>query len=493
MAEEREIGLKGWLSGPKRGEAKVEPGSQRLPPADRKRVAVLPLLSLSPNSDDAYFADGVTEEIISTLSKISRLTVISRTSVMQYKGAKKNLADIGRELKTGTILEGSVRKAGNRVRISVQLLDALEDKHVWAESYDRDLHDIFAVQSDIATSVAEVLKVKLLANEANQIQKKPTESDRAYLLYLKGRQHWSKGSEGDVKKAVEYFTSAINQDPNFALAYAGLADCYTAIVDPGYIVPAETAEKARPAILKALELDQRLAEAHAAYGTILLKDWSWDASEAEFKKAIELNPSYPIARLWYSLLLSAEGRLEEALAESKMALELDPLAPMMSHNLGFRLCDLGRYDEAIEYFKRSLAIEPNFLYAWLGLAAAYNMKREFDKAIDLLEKWGQVFPSKAEAIVTFAIVQARAGKKDKALNTLDSAMKLQASAKIPASRVAIVFAALDDEDRTLDWLERALTEHDPGIAHIKALPFYKKFRSNPRFLEILKKMGLDKY
>jgi adenylate cyclase len=466
-----------------------------LPPSkvSRTRMAVLPFANISPDPSDEYFSDGMTEEMISTLSNISNLTVISRTSVMQYKGTKKNLADIRGDLKVGTMLEGSVRKAGNRVRITVQLIDAVEEKHLWAQSYDREVQDVFAVQSDIANSVAKVLKVKLLANEASLIQGKPTESDEAYLLYLRGRQYWSKGSEDDVRKAIEYFTLAIDHDPNFAMAYAGLADCYTVVSDPGYMMPAEAAERARPAVLRALQLDQRLAEAHAVYATVLLNDWSWDASEAEFKKAIELNPSYVTARLWYSLLLAAEARLEEALAEAKMALELDPLAPMTSHNVGFRLCDLGRYDEAIEYFNRSLAIDPNFHYALRGLGAAYNMKREFDKAMVYWEKWAQVSPSKTVATLNFALTQALAGNKDKALSTLDSAMKLQDSTKIPASRVAMVFATLHDEDRALDWLERALTEHDPGVAHIKAIPYYKELRSNPRFLEILKKMGLDKY
>lgn len=449
---------------------------------------------MSPDPNDEYFADGMTEEIISTLSNISNLTVISRTSAMQYKGVRKNLADIGRELRVGTMLEGSVRKAGNRVRITVQLLDAMEDRHLWAQSYDRELDDVFAVQSEIARSVAEALRVKLLGNEASQIQKKPTDSTDAYLLYLKGRQHWNKRSEDSVGKAIEYFNVAIMHDPNFALAYVGLADCYNVLCNHGYMKRADAAEKARPAILKALQLDERAAEAHATYGWFLADyDWNWDAAGAEYKKAIELNVNYATAHQWYSALLCIEGHLEQALAEAKKALELDPLAPIMSVIVGNSLYSLERYDDAIEYYNRSLGIEPNFIPALLYLGFAYAMKGEFDEALAWEEKLARAGYPKALALTFLAGLQARAGKNDQALRSLDSAMKLQDSGKIPVTWPAWIFAALHDEDRAFEWLEKGLMEHDSEVTNIKADPWFKELRTRPRFLQILRKLGLDNY
>ena len=457
----------------------------------------MPLQNMSPDPNDEYFADGMTEEIISTLSNISNLTVISRTSVMQYKGARKNLADIGKELRAGTLLEGSIRKSGNSVRVTVQLLDAVEDKHLWAQSYDRELQDVFAVQSDVAKNVAEALRVKLLANEANRIQKKPTDSANAYLLYLKGRQHWNKRSEDSIRKAIQYFELAIDDDPNFALAYVGLADCYGTLYNQHYMERADAAEKTRPAILKALQLDEKSAEAHATYGWFLMdNDWNWQAAGAEFKKAIELNVNYATAHQWYSGLLQVEGRLEEALAEANKALELDPLAPMMSVMVGNSLYCLERYDDAIDCYNRALAIEPNFLPALMSLPFACAMKGEFDEALAWQEKLAQAGYPRALAMTDLAAIQARAGKKDEALRSLDSAMKLQDSGKIPVSWPAWIFAALHDEDRAFELLEKGLMQHESGagsILDIKGEPWLKELRTRPRFLEILKKLGLDKY
>ena len=449
---------------------------------------------MSPDPGDEYFADGMTEEIISTLSNISDLTIISRTSVMQYKGVKKNLADIGKELRAGTMLEGSVRKADNRVRITVQLLDAVEDKHLWAQSYDRELQDVFVVQSQIATKVADALRIKLLASEASQIQKKPTGSTNAYLLYLKGRQHWNKRSEDSVRKAVHYFELAIDDDPSFALAYVGLADCYTVLYNHGYMDRAEAAEKARPAILKALELDEKSAEAHATYGWFLMdNDWNWDAAETEFKKAIELNENYASAHQWYSGLMQVEGRLEEALDEAKRALELDPLAPMMSVMVGNTLYCLERYDDAIECYNRALAIEPNFVQALSSLTFAYAMKGEFDEALAWLEKLTRTGYPDSLSKAHLAGIQAKAGNRVEALSSLDSAMKIKDSGRLPVSWSAWIFAALHDEDEAFEVLEKAVMQHGSGVTDIKTDPWCKELRTRPRFPQILKKLGLDKY
>lgn len=454
---------------------------------------MLPFSNISPDPKDEYFADGMTEELISTISRISGLMIIARTSIMGYKGGQKKISEIARELDVGTIVEGSVRKSEDRLRISVQLIDSQTSAHLWVEDYDRRLQDIFAVQSDIARSVAEALKVKLLADEASQIQKQPTKSTEAYLLYLRGRQEWNKRSEENLRKAVEDFTTAIELDPNFALAYVGLADCYNVMLDHGYIKPAEAAEKARPALLKALQLDERLAEAHAAYGLALRAyDWNWDAAEAEYKKAIELNANYAWTHQWYSVLLTIEGRLEEALDEIKKALELDPLAPMISTIVGYTLYVMEQYDDAIKYLNRALAIQPNFIFALIYLSLALAMKGEFDEAMACTEKLVRVGYPKPTAMIVRAWVLARAGKKDESLRDLDDLMKIQGSETVPPTLVASVFAELRDEEKAFEWLEKALEQRDNFVTIIKTHPLFKELRSNPRFLAIVNKLGLDR-
>ncbi len=264
---------------------------------DRNRIAVLPFKNLSPDPNDEYFADGMTEELIMTLTKIGRLTVIARTSMMQYKNASKRVSEIAKELDAGTVIEGSVRKASNKVRITVQLLDARTEGHVWAENYDRDLRDVFEIQSDVAMRVSEALRVHVLPSEQHELEKRPTESKEAYILYLKGRYHWNVRTPKSVKMAVEFFEKAIQEDPNFALAYVGLADCYIILGDQGVVRPMEGATKTRKLAEKALELDPTLAEAHATLGNVFtFTFWEWGRAELEFQRSIQLNPNYPTAR-----------------------------------------------------------------------------------------------------------------------------------------------------------------------------------------------------
>ena len=353
-AGDKDLGIKKWLTGPGRKSTAVDKLVPEQAVQGRHRIAVLPFANMSPDPTDSYFADGITEEMISTLSNIHDFTVISRTSVMQYKGANKNLADIGKELKAGTILEGSVRKAGSRVRITVQLVDPVEDKHLWTQSYDRELQDIFAVQSDIAKSVAVAVKVELLATAAKQIEKKLTKSTPAHLQYLKGKIEWNKRSEEGARKAIEHFNEALEHDPDFALAHVGLADSYLIMEARGAMTPKEAIEKARPAILQALQLDPKLADAHASHARFLEYDFSWDEAETEYKKAIDLNPSNALAHQWYSFLLAEEGRHENAFAEAEKALELAPLDAVVLSNFGHRLIMMERHGEAVEYYKRSL-------------------------------------------------------------------------------------------------------------------------------------------
>jgi TolB-like protein len=492
-AEDKDLGIKKWLTGPGRKGTAVVTSVPEKTTQERHRIAVLPFANMSPDPTDSYFADGITEEMISTLSNIHDFAVISRTSVMQYQGARKNLADIGKELKAGMILEGSVRKAGNQVRITVQLVDPVEDKHLWTQSYDRELQDIFAVQSDIARSVATAVKVELLTTVASQIGKKPTTSTEAYLQYLKGKLEWSKRSEEGARKGVEHFSEALKQDPNFALAHIGLADSYFIMEARGAMTPKESTEKAAPAISKALQLDQRLADAHASHARLLEYHFNWDAAEAEYKKAIDLNPSNALAHQWYSYLLAEEGRHENAFAEAEKALELAPLDGVVLSNFGHRLIMMERHQDAIEYYKRSLAIQPNLLSAQIGLIIAYACKGDSEEAFSHWEKYYKVSRPQARTLVFLASIQALVGKNQQALSTFDSASKLDDFSGVPPTLVAWVFAALRDEHKTFEWLEKALARNDSWITGINDNFVFKDLRSRPRYQAILKKMGLDKY
>ena len=307
---------------------------------DRKRIAVLPFLNISPDPNDAYFADGLTEELMVRLSSISGLKVIARTSTMRFRGTAKGVGEIGKELRAGTVLEGSVRKAANKLRVTAQLIDAGSEEHLWAQNYDRQLEDVFAIQTEVAQNVADALKTQMLGEEREHIEKKPTQDIGAYTLYLKGRYYWNERNKESLERAIKYFEEAIKRDPRFALAYSGLADSYRVLVDHGYLPPSEGSPKAKEAARKALELDETLAEAHTSLASILSLQWDWRGAEEEFAKALRSNPNYATAHHWYSIHLITLGRLDEAIKEVKIAEELDPLSPMIHTCVGalYLLC-----------------------------------------------------------------------------------------------------------------------------------------------------------
>jgi TolB-like protein/Tfp pilus assembly protein PilF len=459
---------------------------------DRHRLAILPLVNITNDPNDEYFADGMTEEMISTLSNVSGLTVISRTSTMQYKGAKKNLVDIGRELGAGTLLEGSVRKAGNRVRITIQLLDAREDKHLWAQSYDRELQDIFAVQSDVATNVADALKVKLLDREAAQIRKKPTENTEAYLLYLKGREYWNKRSESAIHRAMEYFQLALDADPDFALAHVGIADCWSVLPSWGYTSVPEAAPKGRQAVLKALKLDSALAEAHATYALELaLYEWKWEEAELEFKRAIELNPNYASAHQWYSFsVLRCNRRLDETLKEAYKALELDPLAPVMSLNLGQTFYYQEEHEKAIEYYNKALAIDPGFLVAYEQQAGSYLASGRYDKGIELLETYLPKTQTETETKLGLAWAYGIAGRIDEAKRLIAEVEQTKHKKPIPLVQFADAYCALGETDRMFEFMDKAALQREFFVPFSLIDPFYKRYRSDPRFIALKTKVGI---
>jgi TolB-like protein/Tfp pilus assembly protein PilF len=459
---------------------------------DRNRIAILPLVNMSSDPNDEFFADGMTEEMISTLSNISGLTVISRTSTMQYKGAKKNLVDIGRELGAGTLLEGSVRKSGIRVRITVQLLDASEDKHLWAQSYDRELQDIFAVQSDVATNVADALKVRLLDREAAQIEKKHTENIEAYTLYLKGRFLWNKRDKEGVLGSLKLFQDAIKIDPDYARAYSGLADAYHIAATNYFMGLADGLAKSKEAVTKALELDDTLAEAHASLGLSLYDDLRYEEAQRELRRAIELNPSYATAHHWYSLCLSAMGKMKEGDEEMEKARELDPLSQVITLNVGATNLINGRLDEALAIYDKLIENEPTYANAYWARALYFMLKGIKERALTDVEAGNKLTPDEEDLNkVGLAFLYAWFGEREKALPMIEELIPNVGKSSVSEESIATCYAVLGDRDEFFKWVDKAISAKRINLGSLRAPnPFYDKVREDPRFLEIFKKLGL---
>lgn len=470
---------------------------QRQRALDRSRVAVLPLTNMSPDPSDEYFADGMTEELITSLANIRELTVIARTSVMQYKRTSKKASEIGRELNAGALIEGSVRKAGNRVRITVQLINAQDDGHLWAQNYDRQLDDVFAIQSEIAEKVAAELRVKLLESERLRLERKPTDNTEAHILYLKGRRYWNERSEEGMSKAIGYFNEAIKKDPGFALGYSGLADCHQVMGWNGLAEAGPNIEKARGYATKALELDENLAEAHTTLAAATLSlDFDFARSEEEFRRAIELKPNYATAHQWYAQLLGMEGRLDEASGELRKALELDPLSLVINVNIGDGLYYRRRYDEAIEQFKKVIGMDTSFAVTYPSLSLAYLRKGMHEEARQTIETYFKLIKMRSpethvvQEKLGKAYLAAATGKKDEARRLLEDVEPDYRREHIGPYSVALVRFLLEDNDAGFDWLQKAYEAHDRGIFGLKIDYELDGVRGDPRFADMLRKTGL---
>ncbi len=460
---------------------------------DPRRVAILPLTNMSPDPNDKYFADGMTEELISRVSKIGELGVISRTSIMRYRDTTVPLGQIGQELGVGSVLEGSLRKAGNRVRITAQLVDVKSDRHLWSESYDRDLDDIFAIQSDIAQQVADALKVQLLTRERQGIQRKATESVDAYTLYLKGRYYWNERTEEGTKTASRYFEEATKKDPKFALAYVGLADCYNIFSDYGWMRPSEALPKAKSFAMKALEINDKLAEAHASLGLALYnRDWDFDAAEREFKRAIELNPNYATAHQWYGIFLVFMRRDLEAYDRVKRASELDPLSPIISVNLGNVMFQLGRRTEAIELNKKAIEASPNFAPAHFWLSLAYLQSSMLEKAEEEMRKAINLAPETQDWKAILGFIYRVSGRPSDAKRIFEEVISQSKRVYTSPVGMATAYFAVGEDDKAFGWLEKAYSERSPDLLYFAIFWWAEKIRSDPRWLSLERKMGLKR-
>jgi serine/threonine protein kinase/Flp pilus assembly protein TadD len=466
--------------------------SSRPSSVNSKSIAVLPFTNMSGNSEDEYFSDGVTEDILTQLSKIADLNVISRTSVMQYKGTKKTIREIGKELNAGVILEGSIRRAGDQVRIVAQLIDATNDRHLWAETYDKEFKQIFAVQSEVAQKIAGALEAKLSSAEKERIESRPTSNTEAYNDYLKGRHHWNKRTAEDLKKALGYFNQAIGKDPTYAAAYAGLAETYVLFPEYAGEKASEMYPRADAAARKALELDQSLGEAHAVFGLIKLDQWDYAGAEQEIKKAVELSPNNPSARQWYSLCMLFQGRLDEALVEMNHAHDLDPLSLVINADIAYNLLFLRQYERAIEQFNKTLELDQNFVIALAGICEANVMKGSYGDAIETCTKARAIGGDDPFVLGALGYTYARSGRRDDASMVLDKLLQLSDKGSPVSFFVALVYEGLGEKERTFQWLEKGYQQREIYMRGLNVDPVWDDLHADPRYVSILKRMGLGK-
>jgi TolB-like protein/Tfp pilus assembly protein PilF/class 3 adenylate cyclase len=455
-----------------------------------KSIAVLPFENLSEEKANAYFADGIQEEILTRLSKIADLKVISRTSTQHYKSAPENLPEIARQLGVAHILEGSVQRSADQVRVNVQLIKAATDDHLWADTFDRKLTDIFAVESEIAKTIADTLQAKLTGSEKTAIAKRPTVNSEAYELYLKGRYFWNKRTANDFKTAIAYFQQAIDKDPNFALAYAGLADSYVLLSAYGAGSPQESFPLAKAAAKKALEIDNTLAEAHTSLGNILcVYDFDFASSTKEFERAIALDPNYATAHHWYGggppLCL---GEFDKAIAEQKRAVELDPLSLGINADLGNTYYLARRYDEAIEQLRKTIEMDPGFYDAHFNLGQALEAKGALDAAIEEYQK-ARALNDDPEVLALLGHAYASSGNKTEALKILDQLKELSKKRYVSAYNFAIVYLGLGDKEEALRWLQKSYQDRAGNdIGYISVDPFLDPLRGDPRFEALAEKI-----
>jgi TolB-like protein/Tfp pilus assembly protein PilF len=461
-------------------------GSTEVP---AKSIAVLPFDNLSHDPDNAYFAEGVQDEILSRLAKVADLKVISRTSTQRFKSAPANLPDIAKQLGVANILEGSVQKAKDQVRVNVQLINALSDAHLWAETYDRKLTDIFTVESEIAKTIADNLQAKLSGSEKTAISKEPTANSEAYELYLKGRFFWNKRTSADIHTALGYFEQAAKVDPNYAVAYAGMADCYLLLPLYGGGVPSEMYPKAIAMAQKAIALDPNLGEPHASLGLIhAVFDFDFSASVREFEEAIRLNPNYATAHHWFGdSVLPALGEFDRAIAEAKLALELDPLSVVNNTDAGTVYWITGHYQEAVMQFRRAIEMDPrNYTVHW-GLGQALERVGDLPGAIAEYEKSTQLDDDPLP-LGLLGAAKAKAGDRAAALAILNRLEDIAKHRYVPDYSFALIHLALGQKDEAMHWLDSSYAKHQPDLNWIRVDPDLRSLHGDTRFEALAEKI-----
>jgi len=468
-----------------RSTASIPAGS---PAMTNKSIAVLPFDNLSRDPDNAYFCEGVQDEILTRLAKVADLKVISRTSTSHFKSAPENLPEIARKLGVMHILEGSVQKANDQVRVNVQLINATNDAHLWADTFDRKLTDIFAVESEIAKTIAETLQAKITGSEKNSIAKAPTANPEAYELYLKGRFFWNKRSGLDLRKAIDFFNQAIAKDPNYALAYAGLADSYLLLPNYGGAATADVVPPARAAVAKALELDESLAEAYASRGLLDTLDLRLERAVTQMERAVQLKPNYATGHHWLGLGHLALGHFDQAIAEGKRAAELDPLSVIINADFAWTYACAHRFDEAEAQARKTLEIDPRFFLAHYYLGGIRQAKDQLTEAI---AEYQQAFDLNGDfySLAALGGAYARAGNKVEAQKILARMNNEAKSRHVAAYAWALLYLGLGDKNRAVDELETAYQRGDTNYLFVlKTDPSFNDLRGNPRFEALVQKV-----
>ena len=457
-------------------------------------LIVLPFENLSGDPTQEYFSDGMTEEMITELARLNpeALGVIARTSAMQYKSTNKGIDQIGHELGVDYILEGSVRRAGNRVRISAQLIQASDQTHLWADSYDRDLEDILTLQGEVARAIAGEIRIKVTPREQTRLASPRPVNRESHEAYLKGRYYWNKFTEEGLRKGLEYFQQAIAIDPGYALAYAGLADSYTILGSGyGYLPPNEAYPRAKVAAKKALEIDDTLPEAYTSLGAAkLFYDWDWRGAEQVLKRAIELNPSYCTAYELYGFFLQAMGRLNEALREVRRALELDPLSLISNTDVGLGFLLARQYDQAIEQCQKSLEMDPNFIVAHEYLGRAYLEKSMFEESIAEFQKAITLSGGKTRFKAFLGNAYAASQRRGEALKLLHELQEFPTQRYVSSYDIATIYIGLGEKERAFEWLGKAYEERSCFLLWLKVDPIFDTLRSDPRFQDLLRRMNI---
>jgi TolB-like protein/tRNA A-37 threonylcarbamoyl transferase component Bud32/Tfp pilus assembly protein PilF len=456
-------------------------------------IAVLPFVNMSGEQDNEYFSDGLSDEITNALTNIRELRVAARTSAFAFKGREIDIREVGKKLNVGAVLEGSVRKSGQRLHITAQLVNVEDGFNIWSGQYDREMKDIFNIREEISLTIADQLKLRLLKGEKEKILKRHTEDPEAYELYLKGLSFWKRRYERGLQKSLQYFQLAVEKDPGYALPYVGIADAYGILGVYSFMPPHQAYPRARAAANKALEIDPELGEVYASLGWIAMwYDWDWPAAESHFLKAIRMKPDYPEAHLWYGNLLACTGRADESIREMRKGKELEPLEPAPPTHVGWALYYARRFDESIEELLKVIASDPEFSLPYLWLSGNFRAKRMWGEAIGASKKFVELSGEAVIGLSTLGSIYGRAGMKDEALKILERLDGLSKDRYVGFLSRAMVWVGLDEKNKALENLEKAYEERESLMAWLKVWPIFDSLRSEPRFQAVLNKMNFDK-